>query len=51
MYTAVLPGPDKHSRPHPPKTTAIFEAFTATNQKICCCMIFQITTTTKSKKT
>jgi hypothetical protein len=48
---AVLPGPDKHSRPHPPKTTAIFEAFTATNQKICCCMIFQITTTTKSKKT
>ncbi len=31
----VLPGPDKHSRPHAPKTTAIFEAFTATYQKIC----------------
>jgi hypothetical protein len=25
----VLPGPEKHSRPHSPKTTAIFEAFTA----------------------
>ena len=50
-FLSVLPGPDKHSRPHPPKTTAIFEAFTATNKKICCCMIFQITTTTKSKKT
>jgi hypothetical protein len=29
----VLPGPDKHSRPHLPKTTAIFEAFTATFAK------------------
>jgi hypothetical protein len=27
---AVLPGPDKLSRPHSPKTTAIFEAFLAT---------------------
>ena len=27
---SVLPGPDKHSRPQLPKTTAIFEAFTAT---------------------
>ncbi len=23
VQTVVLPGPDKHSRPHPPKTTAI----------------------------
>jgi len=46
----VLPGPDKHSRPHSPKTTAIFKAFTATYQKICCCMIFQSTTTIKNKK-
>jgi hypothetical protein len=30
---AVLPGPDKHSWPHSPKTTAILEAFTATYQK------------------
>ncbi len=30
---AVLPGPDKHSRPHSPKTTAIFKAFTATYKK------------------
>jgi hypothetical protein len=37
----MLPGPDKHSWPPLPKTTAIFEAFTATYQKICCCMIFQ----------
>jgi hypothetical protein len=29
----VLPAPDKHSRPHSPKTTAIFEAFTATFPK------------------
>ena len=27
---SVLPGPVKHSRPHSPKTTAIFEAFTVT---------------------
>jgi hypothetical protein len=26
---AVLPGADKHSRPHSQKITAIFEAFTA----------------------
>ncbi len=31
----VLPGPDKHSRPHSPKTTELFEAFTATYQRIC----------------
>jgi hypothetical protein len=30
---ALLPGPDKHSRPHSPKTTAIVEAFTATYLK------------------
>jgi hypothetical protein len=30
---AVLPGPDKHSRSHSPKTTAIFEALTATYLK------------------
>ncbi len=47
---SVLPGPDKHSRPHSPKTTAIFKAFTATYQKICCCMIFQSTATIKNKK-
>jgi hypothetical protein len=29
----VLPGPDKHSQPHSPKTTAIFEAFTVTYEK------------------
>jgi hypothetical protein len=46
---SVLPGPDKHSRPHSPKTTAIFEAFTATYQQICCCMIFQSTTTITKK--
>jgi hypothetical protein len=40
---SVLPGPDKHS----PKTTAIFEAFTVTSQKICWCMIFQRTKTIK----
>ncbi len=45
-----LPGPEKHSRPHLPKTMAIFEAFTATYQKICPCMIFQSTTTIKDKK-
>ncbi len=39
----------KQSRPHSPKTTAIFEAFTVTCQKICCCMIFQSTTTIKNK--
>ncbi len=48
---AVLPGPDKHSRLHSPKTTAIFEAFTATYKKICCCMLFQSTTTKRNKKT
>ncbi len=26
----MLPGPDKHSRPHSPKTKVIFEVFTAT---------------------
>jgi hypothetical protein len=46
----VLPGLDKHSRPHLPKTTAIFEAFMATYQKICRCMIFQSTTTIKKHK-
>jgi hypothetical protein len=46
----VLPGPDKHSRPHSTKTTAIFEAFTATDKKIFCCMIFQSTTTIKNNK-
>ncbi len=46
---AVLPSPDKHSRPHSPKTRAIFEAFTATYQQISCCMIFQ-STTIKNKK-
>jgi hypothetical protein len=40
-----LPGPDKHSRPHLPKTTAIFEDYTATYQKFCQCIIFQSTTT------
>jgi hypothetical protein len=30
---AALPGPEKHSRPHSPKTTVIFEAFSATYQK------------------
>jgi hypothetical protein len=29
----VLPGPEKHSRTHSPKTTAILEAFTATFKK------------------
>jgi hypothetical protein len=33
----LLPGLDKHLQPHSPKTTAIFEAFTATYQKIYCC--------------
>jgi hypothetical protein len=41
----LLPGPDKHSRPHSPKTAAIFEAFMATYQKICPCMIFLNTLT------
>jgi hypothetical protein len=50
MQNSVLPGPDKHLRPHSPKTTAIFEAFTATYEKICCCMIFQSTTTIKKQK-
>ncbi len=31
---AVLPDSDKHTRPHSPKTTAIFEAFTATYQNL-----------------
>ncbi len=30
---SVLPGPDKHLRPHSPKTTAIFKAVTATISK------------------
>jgi hypothetical protein len=47
----VLPGPNKHSRPYLAKTTAIFKAFTATSQKISHCMIFQSTTTIKTKKT
>ncbi len=47
---SVLPGPDKHSRPPSPKTTGIFEAFTAIYQKICRCMIFQSTTTIKNLK-
>ncbi len=38
---AVLPGPDKHSQPHSPKTTAIFEDFTATYQKICAAWYFK----------
>jgi hypothetical protein len=46
-----VPGTDKHSRPHLPKTTAIFEAFMPTYQKICPCMIFQSTTTIKKQKT
>jgi hypothetical protein len=29
--TPVLPGPDKHSRPHSPKTTAIFEPISKHN--------------------
>jgi hypothetical protein len=45
----VLPVPEKLSRPHSIKTTAIFEAFTATYPKICRCMIFQSTTTTTTK--
>ncbi len=40
----MLPGPDKHSQQHSPKTMAIFEAFTATYQNICC------TTTIKKLK-
>jgi hypothetical protein len=46
----VLSGPDKHSRPHFPKTTAIFKAYTATYQKIFRCMIFQSTTSVKNRK-
>jgi hypothetical protein len=46
----LLPGPDKHLWPHSPKTTVIFKAFTATYQKISCCMIFQSTTTIKNEK-
>ena len=45
---SVLPGSDKHSRPHSAKTTAIFEAFTVTSQKICWYMIFQSTKTIKN---
>ncbi len=45
---SVLPGSDKHSRPHSLKSTATFGAFTATYQKICTCMIFQSTTTIKN---
>ncbi len=37
LLPSVLLGSDKHSRPHSPKTTAIFKAFTATYKKICCC--------------
>jgi hypothetical protein len=46
----LLPCLDKHLWPHSPKTTVIFEAFTATYQKISCCMIFQSTTTMKNEK-
>jgi hypothetical protein len=49
MYTPVLPGPDKHSRPHPPKSAPIFEAFKAIYQKSCPCIIFQNTTTILKK--
>ncbi len=47
---AVLPGPDKHSRPHLPKTTAIFKAYTATYKKFCHCIIFPSTTTIKNQE-
>ena len=47
---AVLPVPDKHSRPHLPKTTAIFKAYTATCQKFCHCIILQRTTTIKNQE-
>jgi hypothetical protein len=40
-FTTVLPVPEKHSRPHWPKTTAIFEAFTATCQKFAAAWYFK----------
>ncbi len=52
VVQTVLPGPDKHSRPHPAKITAIFlELSRSPIKKICRCMIFQSTTTIKNKKT
>ncbi len=48
--SAVLPGPDKHSRPHSSKTTAIFEAFTATYKKFAATWYFKAPITIKNKK-
>jgi len=46
VQTVVLPGPEKHLRPHPAKITAIFLKLSRSPiKKICRCMIFQSTTT------
>jgi len=43
----VLPGPNKPSRPHSPKTMAILGPLTATHNKIFCCTGFLGNTTTE----